>query len=424
LGWADRVDISKLPQDVRRRILEYAYMKGVRASDLGIDRTYFYKLRAGKYPVTDQVLERALGFISEEEFRRLAASRSLEAYGIERGGVIDYGLVLEIIRRAGEDPYLRSIILRAAKELEERAPEEVIVSEEDLKRFELLLADRAPKTREDRVRYLRKALEELGWVLTPQKLQEYIAAKTLEGGEVATHYAKALKLFIKLVLRNKALYEAFKATSPAHGLRPSEEYLSEGQLASIACRISHEGARAYFILLAETGLRPGEALGLRVSDVDLKARVIRVMRVGRTKRSYITFLHPETARYLSEVYIPYLREAVKRAVKRAGALGIDPSKVLPKLFPFKPATLRAKIYRASEETLGRRVGLYSLRKGFATHMTLKGVPPAVINILQGRAPPREFKLLEERYTVLTLEALRRYYEENAPKVAARLSTCP
>jgi len=54
----------------------------------------------------------------------------------------------------------------------------------------------------------------------------------------------------------------------------------------------------------------------------------------------------------------------------------------------------------------------------------KGVPPAIINILQGRAPPREFKLLEERYTVLTLETLRRYYEENAPKVAVRLSTCP
>jgi len=44
------------------RILEYVYMKGVRASDLGIDRTYFYKLRAGKYPVTDQVLEKVLGF--------------------------------------------------------------------------------------------------------------------------------------------------------------------------------------------------------------------------------------------------------------------------------------------------------------------------------------------------------------------------
>jgi hypothetical protein len=41
--------------------------------------------------------------------------------------------------------------------------------------FERLLKSKAPKTREERLMYLRRALNELGWELSAERLQGYIA---------------------------------------------------------------------------------------------------------------------------------------------------------------------------------------------------------------------------------------------------------
>jgi uncharacterized protein YaaR (DUF327 family) len=51
----------------------------------------------------------------------------------------------------------------------------VAVTREHVEAFEKLLKSKAPKTREERLHYLRRALEDLGWELSAERLKEYIA---------------------------------------------------------------------------------------------------------------------------------------------------------------------------------------------------------------------------------------------------------
>jgi hypothetical protein len=42
-----------------------------------------------------------------------------------------------------------------------------------------------------------------------------------------------------------------------------------------------------------------------MQDIDLSERMVRVMRVGNTKRSYISFFSERLRDYLRDVYLPY-----------------------------------------------------------------------------------------------------------------------
>jgi hypothetical protein len=61
----------------------------------------------------------------------------------------------------------------------------VTVTREHVEAFEKLLKSKAPKTREERLRYLRRAPEDLGWELSAERLQEYIAELSEENPNVA-----------------------------------------------------------------------------------------------------------------------------------------------------------------------------------------------------------------------------------------------
>jgi hypothetical protein len=74
----------------------------------------------------------------------------------------------------------------------------VAVTRGHVEAFEKLLRSKAPKTRVEGLRYLRRALEDIGWELSA------------ESPSVAQHTAKALRLFIKHVLRDPNLYISFK----------------------------------------------------------------------------------------------------------------------------------------------------------------------------------------------------------------------
>ncbi|MFZ8793864.1 MAG: hypothetical protein ACO2O2_08285 [Acidilobaceae archaeon] len=58
----------------------------------------------------------------------------------------------------------------------------------------------------ERLHYLRRALEDLGWELSAERLEECIADLRGESLNVVRHAVKALKLFIKHMLRNPNLY--------------------------------------------------------------------------------------------------------------------------------------------------------------------------------------------------------------------------
>jgi intergrase/recombinase len=87
-----------------------------------------------------------------------------------------------------------------------------------------------------------------------------------------------------------------------------------------------------------------------------------------------------------------------------------------KLIPFDQSRLRREIKDTARQVLNREFELYELRKFFATHMISQGVPESIVNTLQGRAPPSEFRVLIEHYWSPRHEELRQWYIKFAPRV--------
>jgi len=416
------VDFRSLGDEVRFRIFDYLWGKGIRSSELGVDPTYANKIKNRKAKVSDALLERMLRMLSVDEFAMLVGStatqQALQQLTIrEPQSLGEAAIALEQHVRALElvlekYPQLSNIAYQKLMELLKAKVRgySVTVTREHVEAFERLLKSKAPKTRVERLRYLRRALEDLEWELSAERLQEYIAELSEESPHVAQHTAKALKLFIKHVLRDPNLYSAFKTPRVEYGL--AAEPLTIEEVRAVAKAIDWPPAKAYYALLAETGLRPSELLNAKVQDLDLNERMLKIMKAGNsTKRSYIAFFSVKLRDYLREEYLPYREEFIdvrEASVRNLLKEGVAEWRNL--LFPFKDSALRAAIYDAMDRVLGRRFRLYDLRAFFASYMSLKGVPGQIIDLLQGRVPPREFQVLARHYLAVNIRELRDVYD--------------
>ncbi len=416
------VDFKSISDEVRFRIFDYLWGKGVGSSELGIDPTYANKIKNRKARVSDALLERMLRMLSVDEFAMLVGStttqqtlqqltvREPRSLGEAALALDQYVRGLELVLE--KYPQLSNVAYQRLMELLKAKVRgySVAVIREHVEAFGKLLKSKAPKTRVERLRYLKRALEDLGWELSAERLQEYIAELSEESPHVAQHTAKALKLFIKHVLRDPNLYNAFKTPRVEYGL--AAEPLTLEEVRAVARAIEWPPAKAYFALLAETGLRPGEVLNARVQDLDLNERMLKVMKAGNTtKRSYIAFFSEKLRDYLREEYLPYrddFVESVEPWVRNVRRDYVSEWRNL--LFPFKDSALRAAIYDAMDRALGRRFRLYDLRAFYASYMSLKGVPGQIIDLLQGRVPPREFQVLTRHYLAVNIRELRDVYD--------------
>jgi integrase len=417
------VDLKSLGDEVRFRIFDYLWGKGVGSSELGIDPTYANKIKNRRARVSDALLERMLRMLSVDEFAMLVGSSSAQqtlqqptlrepqslgeaAIALDQH-VRGLELVLERYPQLSNLAYQRLVELLKAKV----RGYSVTVTRGHVEAFEKLLRSKAPKTREERMMYLRRALNDLGWELSEERLQEYIAELQEESQHVARHIAVTLKSFIKHVLKDPNLYSSFKTPRVEYGL--TAEPLTLEEVRAIARAIAWPPAKAYFALLAETGLRPGEVLNARVQDLDLNERMLKIMKAGNsTKRSYIAFYSVKLRDYLKEEYLPYREEFIgarEASVRNLLKEGVAEWRNL--LFPFKDSALRAAIYDAMDRALGRRFRLYDLRAFFSTYMSLKGVPGQIIDLLQGRVPPREFQVLARHYLAVNVRELRNVYDK-------------
>jgi integrase len=417
------VDLRSLGDEVRFRIFDYLWGKGVRSSELGIDPTYANKIKNRRARVSDALLERMLRMLSVDEFAMLVGSSSAQqmlqqptvrepqSLGEAAIALDQHVRGLELVLE--KYPQLSNIAYQKLVELLKSRVRgySVTVTREHVEAFERLLKSKAPKTREERMMYLRRALEDLGWELSAERLQEYIVELSEESPHVARHIAVTLKAFIKHVLKDPNLYSAFKTPRVEYSL--TAEPLTLEEVRAVARAIEWPPAKAYFALLAETGLRPGEVLNARIQDLDLNERMLKVMKAGNsTKRSYIALFSPQLRDYLREEYLPYRDEFIEvreASVRNLLKEGVAEWKSL--LFPFKDSALRAAIYDAMDRALGRRFRLYDLRAFFASYMSLKGVPGQIIDLLQGRVPPREFQVLARHYLAVNIRELREVYDK-------------
>ena len=73
------VDLRSLGDEVRFRIFDYLWSKGVGSSELGVDPTYANKIKNRKDRVSDALLERMLRMLSVDEFAVLVGSSTAHA---------------------------------------------------------------------------------------------------------------------------------------------------------------------------------------------------------------------------------------------------------------------------------------------------------------------------------------------------------
>jgi integrase len=419
------VRVEAIPQDVRRRILDYVtQVKGVKPSDLGYDKTYLYKVRHGLIPISDDLFRALLRFIDVEEYARLVGS----APPLVDATPDD---IIRVVKKALADKSFRNLlfdVLRQAFGEEFREYRSSwVVTEQDLEEFVKAkkLKGLAEKTIRDEVRYIRLALSELNWVLTPEGIREFLAGLAEDGETyVLKHVTYSLKSFLKTVLKPKdpalfrALYDTFTVHKPRSNNKVRPPTLE--QLRQIWQQLPTIESKFYFALLAETGLRPGEPFLVGIDDLDLERGMIRIGKVTETKRAFVAFLRPEFLDWIKREYLPRRDSFVKSFIERMGkdylGVGVNAEAWAKRLIPFDQGRLRKEIKDVAKGVLGREFELYELRKFFATYMLMQGVPESIVNVLQGRAPPSEYRVLVEHYFTPKHEELRQWYLKFAPKI--------
>ena len=419
------LDLSQINEETRYTIIDFVYNnKGVKPRDLGVTGAYLRMLRNRQVRVSDNILCAALKFITEDELKLLLKGIIPEARAT-------FNDIVRVVATARVDATAREFLLSLIKEylgdyigtlqqvwhVTDRDVEDFVKAKK--------LRGLREKTINDEVRYIRRALAELNWDLTPDGLREYLAELAEEGEQyVLKHTTYSLKSFLKAVLKPRdpflfsILYNSFTTIHVKN--RNKVKLPTIDQLRQIWQGLPSIESKLYFTILAECGLRPSEPFLASIDDVDLEHGVIHIGKITETKRAFIAFLRPEVIEWIKREYLP-VRESLIRAkldVLKAGSLGMSPDieEWARRFIPFNRERLRREIKNTAKQVLGRSFELYELRKLFATYMISQGVPETIVNTLQGRSPPSEFRILIEHYWSPRHEELRGWYLKYAPRV--------
>ncbi len=188
---------------------------------------------------------------------------------------------LRVIITAREDPSFReqflALLSRYLGDYVQSLGKTWHVTQDDVEAYvkAMRLKGVKEKTLRDRLYYIQRALSELDWVLSPEGIRDYLAEVLEEDGHnVARHISASLKSLLKNVLQPKdpglfgILYNSFKVIKSRPSNRARLPTIEE--LRQILQGIESIEAKTYFIILAETGLRPGEPFLVTMDDVDLE----------------------------------------------------------------------------------------------------------------------------------------------------------
>ncbi|WP_148678954.1 tyrosine-type recombinase/integrase [Aeropyrum pernix] len=397
-----------VPQEARRQLLNLLAERGkVKPSTLGVSRAYFYQMRRGLRPISDSILERLLELATDDDLAGIPFFAPYVDYQRVKGYDVDR-LVRLVAEWARANPASAKVFLDSLSAELERlglVGKAIKVSERHVREFEGYLearvrsGDMDPGTAGDRLRYLRMALEELGYVLTKQALRGLIRRYQASQPGVADHIYKSLKLFVKEVVQDRELLEAIPYPRVRWG---SPEAPQWSDICRVVEALPHAGApRALLLLLASTGLRVETAYSLPLDSLKLSERLVWVWSLKRSKRTYFSFI-TERVKGELEVYLEARRRHLEILGRGSG-----------KLFPYKPRRLREAIYEAMDRELGRRFQLKLIRKRVAEHLS-HHLSTLELNVIMGHAP-RE--VVEKHYLLRDqIEDLRRKYDKAMAKV--------
>jgi len=209
---------------------------------------------------------------------------------------------------------------------------------------------------------------------------------------------------------HRLLFEALKTavkwglihTNPAAAVqapkvrRQEPSVLTEEQTEKLLAAV--EGTRLYLpvVLAVGSGLRRGEILALRWSDVDLETGKVTVMRTLSEGRDFgLMFKEPKSATSRRVVTLPtFAVEALKEHKKAQATRRLevgpgykDQGLILPNDdgSPWAPNLLTGAFGDLIRKTDLPRVHFHDLRHGHITHLLLRGVPLKVASARAGHS---------------------------------------
>lgn len=215
----------------------------------------------------------------------------------------------------------------------------------------------------------------------------------------------ALRSFFRFLCREGRL-----ATNPARGLMaPRQErripsVLDEAQVA-LLLELPGDGfaaarGRALLELLYATGIRCAEAVGLDVHELDLQARMVRVLGKGRKERIVLF------GRRAQQALSAWLAERA-RLKPRSDALFLN-----ARGGRLSGRSVRALVARRVQQlALARRCSPHTLRHSFATHLLTRGADLRAIQELLGHASLST----TQRYTHVDTRHLLEVYKKAHPR---------
>jgi integrase/recombinase XerD len=182
----------------------------------------------------------------------------------------------------------------------------------------------------------------------------------------------ALRYFYRHVVCRGEVVDDIRGPRPAKTL---PVVLSPAEVARFFRAIPSLKQRTILMLAYGAGLRVGEVVELRLSDIDRERRVIRI-RQGKNKKDRYTLLSPALIEMLDRYLWAAQPEDLLFTTRR----------------PDRPIT-RSTVQRfcqAARQAAGldKRISPHTLRHSFATHLLEAGTDLRVIQVLLGHASPK------------------------------------
>lgn len=232
--------------------------------------------------------------------------------------------------------------------------------------------------------------------VTPQRVEAWVADL---GQRRAASTTRTAYTVLRAIL-GTAVRDGLLQSNPAavvdrpHVPHEEARYLTPDELHALLAAAAGSRYLPMFRLLAATGLRRGEAVGLRWDDVDLDGRVLHVRRTLTRLGGELVTTEPKSARSrrpvgLFEPVCRTLREVRARQAEERLAAG---SKWHPSDYvfttglggPVEPRNVhRAIVAAARRAGLEGDVGCHTLRHTAAATMLTNGVPITVVSRVLG-----------------------------------------
>jgi integrase len=200
-------------------------------------------------------------------------------------------------------------------------------------------------------------------------------------------------------LLHKALAQAVKwqllARNPSDAVEPPRpvpkemQVLDEDETATLLDQLGNSRLHIPVLLAVTTGLRRGEILGLRWSDVDFASGTVTVVQSLEQTSEGLNFKSPKTHRSRRAVALPSMTvEALRahRAEQGKERLSIGPDYddndlVCPRPggSPWRPDVFSGSFVKSIRRLDIRQIRFHDLRHSHATHLLRAGVHPKVVS---------------------------------------------